>query len=196
VHRLGEPIFAGLERPGAAADEKRGAEDRRIAYDAGLGQLLTDPCRSGAARDVDEDFRLVIAAVRLDDLSIDPPAAGAAAIATTTTTRKSRLIQRIVRHSPASVEEVLQDDCRGRGIELALRLRQSDSRTARRASASWLDRRSSCSTTGTGNLRFDRARKGLDVFRLIGWRSVEASRPPDHDGFEPVVGVRERRRFP
>src|SRR5436190_190120 len=32
---------------------------------------------------------------------------------------------------------------------LALRLRQSDSRAARRDSASWLDRRSSCNTTGT-----------------------------------------------
>ena len=49
---------------------------------------------------------------------------------------------------------------------------------------------------GHGNLRFDRARERLDDLGLIGWRSVEAARPADHDGFEPIVFVRERGRFP
>ena len=78
---------------------------------------------------------------------------------------------------------------------LALRLRQSDSRTDNRDSASRLDRRSSCSTTGMAILRFDRARKGLDVFRLIGRRSVEAARPADHDSFETIIVVGERGDF-
>jgi hypothetical protein len=53
--------------------------------------------------------------------------------------------------SPASVQIVLQDDRRRGGIELGLALAPIGFARASRDSASWLDRRSSCSTTGTAS---------------------------------------------
>ena len=70
---------------------------------------------------------------------------------------------------------------------LLLRRRQSRSLAESRDSASWLDSRSSCSTTGIDSRAPSVASQRLNVRRLMRRGAVEPARPPNHDGGQPVL---------